>query len=187
MKKWTVAFGALALVLAIGGRPCVAQTAPAAGDAPAAEPEKPKIAKVGDAFPLLELPIALSGGKTAKLDAGFFRQVTGIVFMNTSCLACRSELELLNAAKQKYQDKLNVVAISIDMNGEKAVEMYTTKFKFDATYLLDPEFTVPPKLGVSYTPALVIVGKDGKIKAVKTGYNPSTDRDAVVSLLKDAM
>lgn len=198
VRKTIIAlFALVAAASGVAASPCIAEEEtqqPKGADEKVQElqvaiekPQEPKVATVGDSFPDVTLPVGLSGGQTVTMDADYFEKskLTAIVFMNTSCLACRSELELMNAAKNKFGDDFNLVAISIDMNGEKAVEMYTKRFKYHATYLLDPEFTVAPMMGINYTPALIVVGNDGKIKDMKTGYNSKTDKAKVIAMVKD--
>lgn len=156
-------------------------TAAGAEEAAAPAPVKYPLA-VGQAVPEFSMPSA--DGAAVKFGPALFGQndKTVLVFINTACSACRSELTLVNKQAEKNA-KLKVYAVSVDMTGKEAVENYKKRFKFSVDYVLDPEFTLAPKFGFNFTPAMVVVGKDGKIQAVSAGYTPGQDDDKLIKML----
>ncbi len=97
-------------------------------------------------------------------------KITVIIFANTACSACRKELKLLSILSTKYDD-LTTYVILVDMRGKDIVADYNDQFRYNVTYLLDPEFTIPPQYGYSFTPSLVVVDKEGVIVYKKGGFS----------------
>jgi peroxiredoxin len=144
-------------------------------------------AKVGDAVPDFTLKDALSGedvnfGKDIK--GG--KKITALIFMNTGCSACLAEIREINdfITEEKDGGNINAYAIAVDARGEAVVKGYNERYQFKVNYLLDPDFTLPPVFGFSYTPALVVIDKDGKIVATQGGYNPARDKGKIKELFK---
>ena len=148
---------------------------------------KPKPADVGDKVPNFELP-GLDGANLSfdkdikgKNDAAF------LIFMTSACSACQAEVSAVNDIKVKYKDKVGIYAIMVDIRGIDTVKPYTVTYKYDATYLLDPKFTVPRLFGFNYTPSILLIDKDGKIVFKKGGYTPGDEemlQDKVVGMVK---
>jgi peroxiredoxin len=111
---------------------------------------------------------------------------TAIIFANTSCGACRKELKILSALSSKYGD-LTTYVILIDMRGKEVVEDFAEQLKYNVTYLLDPQFTIPPVYGFNFTPSLLIVDREGTIIYKKGGYSIRNDEDTIMSKIKELM
>jgi peroxiredoxin len=94
--------------------------------------------------------------------------------MQTSCAACRQELLALKDLRGKYPE-LKVVAISVDSGNPARVARYREHFGFDFPFVHDPDFKTPELFGFSFTPALVLVAKDGTIGLLKGGYRPGDE------------
>lgn len=95
------------------------------------------------------------------------------VFMQTACNLCRQEVDDMNkiSAKSDYKD-IGFYIVSVDINPDKVLPGYIESYKIKLPVLKDPDFTLGTKLGLSFTPAAVFVGKDGKVKAMTKGYAP---------------
>lgn len=130
-------------------------------------------AAVGDPLPKVSLPDAVTG---APVDVAIaFQGAPGaLVFMQTSCAACRKELTLLKDLQLKYP-ALKIAAVSVDAGSAERVVRYREHFAFEFPFLHDPEFKVPELFGFAFTPALVLVGKDGKIAQLRGGFKPGDD------------
>ncbi len=170
MKKIAVAFAVGALLAG----PLVLR---ASAEAPkAAETQKaaeaPKVYNVGDSMPDFSLPDLDGNTKSFRKDIAGKGKLGVIAFMTTSCSACGSELRTLNKFKDKYQDDLQITAISVDLKGKETVKPYRDEYRFKVDYLLDPDFTVAQMFQVSFTPALVFYDKGGKILMISKGYKP---------------
>lgn len=93
---------------------------------------------------------------------------TVLIFMQSSCTQCRDEMKTVNAMYDKIKDKVNVVAIGVDIEPARLTQ-YKSAYKIVFPILLDPDFTVPTSVGVRVTPATIVVDKDGKIAQKITG------------------
>ncbi len=131
-------------------------------------------AAVGQDFPVLRLPDVETGAVVEiRPEPG---KVLAVVYMQTSCAACRKELLALKTLKARYPG-LDVVAVSVDSGSPARVRRYREHFGFDFPFVHDPEFRTPERFGFSFTPALVLVDRDGKIALLKGGYRPGDERE----------
>jgi len=131
-------------------------------------------AAVGDPLPSVVLPEIESGQSQDVRDLVAGRPAA-LIYMQTSCAACRKELLAFKALKSKYP-QLVVVVISVDAGTPARVKRYKEHFKFDFEFLHDPEFQTPEVFGFSFTPALVLVDKAGNIALLKGGYRPGDEK-----------
>ena len=125
------------------------------------------------AFPALTLP-DVTMGRDLDVKKLFSGSVGALVFMQTSCAACRKELNAFSEMLKKHP-ALKVVAVSVDSGGGNRVDRYREGYGFTFPFVHDPEFKSPEIFGFSFTPALVLVGKDGKIAQLKGGFRPGDE------------
>lgn len=146
--------------------------------------EAPKVLAVGDKAAGFTLADGLTGNPVS-LEKDFLgkSKLLAISFMNTACSACNAEIRLLSQMADKYQD-LKVVAMAVDSRGEAMVKTYNEANKFNVSYVLDPEYTQPPKYGFNYTPAMILVDKAGTIVMIKGGFHPNRDADGVIKAIE---
>ncbi len=170
MRKRTFVV-AVILVLAFG----VSLVAQAAEEAAV----KPKIPAVGDMVPDFTLPDLSGNNISFEKDIKGKNDAAAIIFMTSACSACQAEVSAMNDIKGKFKEKFGIYAIAVDIRGADTVGPYTKTYKYDATFLLDPKFTVPRIFGFSYTPSIVLADKAGKIVFKKGGYTPG-DEDLIV-------
>lgn len=111
-------------------------------------------------------------------------KITVIVYMQTSCAACRKELEAIKNMLNFCPD-LNVIAISVDAGSPARILKYVEHYQFPFTFLHDPGFTTPEMFGFSYTPATVVIGKDGKILLLKGGFRRG-DEKKLLELIQES-
>jgi len=165
-----------------------APAAPAKVEAPKTQDAKPT--KEGQEIANFSLPMAFENKlvKFADVISASSAKLTVLTFTNTSCAACMDEMNELTKAKAKYGKNLLVVAVVTDYNAGRIAENLGEDTKKAFTFLADPNFTVPPLYGFTYTPAAVFV-QGGKVVALESGYNPSPKareelQAKVASLLK---
>ena len=145
--------------------------------------EENAVLNIGDPAP----KVILNNVKTnqasnlSEISAG---KVTVVVYMQTSCAACRKELETIKDMLT-YVPELNIVAISVDAGSTARILKYVEHYQFPFTFLHDPSFTTPELFGFSYTPATVVIGKDGKILHLKGGYRRG-DEKRLLEIVQDA-
>ena len=141
-------------------------------------------AAVGDPCPKIMLN-DVKTNQASSLNEISKGKVTVIVYMQTSCAACRKELESIKNMMQ-YVPELVVVAISVDAGSPARILKYIEHYQFPFEFLHDPSFTTPELFGFSYTPATVIVGKDGKILQLKGGYRRG-DEKKLLEIIQEAV
>lgn len=130
-----------------------------------------KALEVGDNITDFALANGITGKKVSyKEDIHNKSKLIIITFITTTCTACKAEMIVLNEIITKYED-VKLYAVCVDMNGKTSVPRYDKTFKYDVTYMLDPDFKVPLRFGFSYTPSLVIAKGDGEILFKKGGYS----------------
>ena len=166
LKTLMAAFMALTLVGSIG---TVFAAEPAAAPA-AAAPAKPPVLKVGDMFQEFSIPDGDGKNVSFNADIKGKAKFTALVFMNTSCSACQMEARIMNGLANENKD-LKVYGLLVDARGEAAIAGYKERNPTpNIAFLVDKAFTVPPVYGFTYTPAMVIVDKSGKIIESKGGF-----------------
>jgi peroxiredoxin len=154
---------------------------------PALAEEKGKAPlKVGDQMFDFTMKDGLSGK-----DVNFTSDIKGkadviaIVFFNTGCSACMAEMdEMSKAVKELGEGKLKLYGIAVDKRGEQAVKAYNEIYRYLATYLLDPTFSMPPKFGFNFTPASLLLNREGTVVFLRGGYNPVTDSGLITEEIK---
>ncbi|NCB37538.1 MAG: TlpA family protein disulfide reductase [Erysipelotrichia bacterium] len=127
--------------------------------------------KVGDMAPDFSLP-NLSTDKMENLKDYLGKPVV-LFFIQSACYSCLQEAKALQEIKAAYADKINVVAVGVDLLGKPMLVSWAAHNNINYPVLLDPIFSVPEKYGFSYTPSSVIIDKDGKICFIHSGYRPS--------------
>ncbi len=130
---------------------------------------------VGDPLPKLVLA-DVDMEKEVDASALLSGSVGALIYMQTSCAACRKEMLSLKDLRAKFPE-FKVVVISVDSGGPERVQRYKEHFGFEFPFLHDPEFKTPELFGFSFTPALVLVGTDKKIAALKGGFRPGDEAE----------
>jgi thiol-disulfide isomerase/thioredoxin len=115
-----------------------------------------------------ELALADLKGKPVVLD-----------FWATWCGPCQAEAPILNKVAQRYKDRLVVVGVNTsDAPGRAGPWIQGHGITFPIVY--DPD-EVAPKYGVENLPTLVLVSKEGKVLAVRTGVTSDSELDRLVT------
>lgn len=93
-----------------------------------------------------------------------------LVFWATWCPYCKEEMPNLMALKEKYGDRLQILAIDIQESRQK-VASYASGQNFNFPVLLDEEGEVAEQYGVAGVPTLVLIDKDGKGVVAENALN----------------
>ena len=172
MKKLTILLAVAALVLGLIGGPVFADEA-----APAAPLAK---IKTGDTL-TDDLKATTLDGTVVDLMKSTIGKFTIFQFMTTACGACQAELvNLLRLQKELGADAFSIIPIAMDILGTEAVNAYEARNKFGVNYLIDPDFSLPPRFGFNYTPSFMVVDSSGKVVLTQGGY-----ADAAWTMIKD--
>lgn len=96
-----------------------------------------------------------------------------VVFLNiwaTWCPPCREEMPSMEKLYQELKgEDFEILAVSIDTSGAKAVAPFAKEYRLSFPILLDPEGTIKPLYGITGVPESFIINKDGRIEKIVVG------------------
>lgn len=141
---------------------------------------------VGDVAPEFSLP-NLSTDKMESLKDYLGKPIV-LFFIQSACYSCLQEAKALQELKEKFNDRVNIIAVGVDLLGKPMLVSWAAHNNISYPVLLDPIFSVPEKYGFSFTPSSVIIDKDGKIAMIHAGYRPqdiNTFENKLNELLKN--
>lgn len=136
-----------------------------AGDAPGAAP----------AFDLPGARLADMRGKVVYVD-----------FWASWCAPCRKSFPWMNALQQRHAAAgLQVVAINVDEKREDAAA-FLAKVPAGFAVAYDPAGATPKAYGVKGMPSSALVGRDGQLLWIHTGFNEA-DKDRLEERVRAAL
>ncbi|WP_456439307.1 TlpA family protein disulfide reductase [Caldithrix abyssi] len=110
---------------------------------------------------------------------------TIVTFWATWCLPCQKEHVALQELREKYGDRLLVIAISTDSPRSMAkVKSYARSRKYDFVFLVDPDREVASELLVNEIPQTFVLDRNGKVVYHHTGYRKGDEIELEEELLK---
>lgn len=171
MKK-LVGIGAAVAVAFLASAPFVsaAESAPAAGKVKADVPAVVKV-EAPAAKPLIVFKVKDGSGADVTQDA-LKGKKTLLVFAQTACSQCRSEVEAINSKYDGLAGKGQIYIVLVDVAGDRALAFYKSQ-NYKMPVLLDPDFTIPPQVNVRVTPSTVLVDGDLKVIENTSGFKKS--------------
>lgn len=128
-----------------------------------------------------------------KLDGSLFRlsdhigeSIILIDFWATWCRPCQRQLVQLDRINKIYEDKVKVLAISIDDSSAlPAVRNYVNARNFSFTVLLDQDSSVCRLFNPSRRiPFAVLISKEGRIVYTHSGYMPGDENKFIQEIDK---
>jgi peroxiredoxin len=130
-------------------------------------PDQPTRLHPGSSAPNIVLPRL--DGKTVNL-----KDYRGkVVFLNiwaTWCPTCREEMPSMEKLYQGLKgEAFEILAVSVDKAGAKAVVPFMKAHKLSFPALLDPEGTIARPYGVTGVPESFIINKEGIIEKIVIG------------------
>ena len=99
----------------------------------------------------------------------FAGRVMVVTFWASWCGPCRQELTMLEKLQTLAQDRLKIVAVNIE-DRDMFRKITRTLGDMKVTLTSDPSKRSASAYGVGGIPHMVIIGRDGKIAKVHTGY-----------------
>ena len=106
-----------------------------------------------------------------------------LTFWGTWCPPCRKELPVLEAVQKKLgAARVAVLAVSFHENDEGAVRAWARKNSAQITFLQDPGEQVARKYAIRIVPHLFMIGPDGRILKVHTGYGEHSIEELVADI-----
>jgi peroxiredoxin len=106
-----------------------------------------------------------------------------LTFWATWCGPCRKELPVLEGVqKQLGPAQVKVLAVSFQENDTSAVRAWAHKSALQLTLVEDPGEHVARKYAIRAIPHLFIIGPDGRILKVHTGYGEHSIEELVADI-----
>ena len=137
-------------------------------------------AMVGKPAPEFALPVIHNGehGDRIKL-SNLAGQAVVLSFWASWCGPCRAEAPSIDRLSRRLRDKgVTVIGVNTNDNPDAAIA-FASQANLSYPIVSDQDGTVGESFGVSNLPTLVIVDKNGKIAAVRSGL---TDESSLESL-----
>lgn len=162
---------------------------PGARDAAAMAAAQPKDEADASALEGKDAPtFKLDGldGKTVSL-ADLKGKVVVLDLWATWCPPCRASLPHLNKLWDAMKEKdVKIYAVN-EQEEKKDVQGFVDSTKLTVPVLLDSDGKMGGQYGATAIPETVVVGKDGKVKKVFVGFNPSETPEQLKSAVESAM
>ncbi len=135
---------------------------------------------VGKDAPDFTLDLVANGETPTVALAEFKGKPVLLDFWATWCGPCQAEAPIVNKVAQRFKEKgLVVVGVNTsDAPGRAAPWVKAHGITFPIAY--DPD-TVAPKYGVENLPTIVLVSKEGKVLAVRTGVTTDAELERLVT------
>ncbi len=106
-----------------------------------------------------------------------------LVFWATWCGVCARELEDLKTFTQKYQDKIQVIAVDSGETRE-TIKNYIQEKKINFLILLDKERKIWNRYMVRGSPSHFLIDKEGKIITLRPGLASLADLEIMFTMLR---
>ena len=87
---------------------------------------------------------------------------TVFIFWASWCKPCVFEVPDAITLFQEVSAKIDVIGVSVDKDSRKALE-FIAKYKIPYKNLHDPEMNIADLMGITATPALVLIDKKGSV------------------------
>ena len=176
---WAAA-GVLALMMAFGCSRSTPEKNAGGGEKVATPAGSGSIGSQAPDFALTDL-----SGKTVHL-SDFKGKVVIVDFWATWCGPCRVEIPDFVKLQSKYKDKgLEIVGLSLDADGEKAVKPFVDKHDINYTMLLANDETAKSYGGILGIPTTFVIDRQGRIVQKFVGVMPAkTFEDTIQPLLE---
>jgi peroxiredoxin len=104
----------------------------------------------------------------------------------TWCKPCKESLPFYAALHDQHKASgFAVLAISVDVHEDEVfdfIEAHPVSF----TVLRDPQGTVPSRIGIGTLPTLLILGRDGRVAFIHTGFEQG-DKEAIAQAVIAAL
>jgi peroxiredoxin len=124
-------------------------------------------------------------GKTFRLSDHLGKQVILLDFWSTFCEPCKGEMPHLRAIYDENKDK-GMLIVGVAMDGPESiaeVPAFVRRYGVDFPVVLDDDSHIAslydPKKSM---PLSVLIARDGRILAVREGYNPGEEKQIVADV-----
>lgn len=136
-------------------------------------------------LPATQVKDVSSGKKVAFAETVEKGKVTLINFWATWCVPCKKEIKNVRAklGDWKKEADFNYMTVSIDESrAEGLVRSYAKSQGWDFPYYIDPNSDLKRSLNFQNVPFTVIIGKDGKIAYMHSGYEEGGEEEVFAKI-----
>jgi len=139
--------------------------------------------EVGQSAPEIQLPGRSGAIKLSELKG----KAVYLDFWASWCGPCKQSFPWMNDMQAKYGAKgLQVLAVNLDQKPEDATG-FLQQTKVDFLIAMDPVGQSAQKYNVKGMPSSLLIGRDGKVTVVHTGFNAASKAElerAIVAALE---
>jgi hypothetical protein len=129
------------------------------------------------------LPQVGAAGLASFLDVAG-REGTMVAFLQSRCLSCARELEVLDFARDRRAGRISFVAVFIDPAPDSRIRGFLGAAGAAPDFVLrDPELTLAQRYGISSAPSLLVIDPRGRIVFSKAGYHEAERGDLYNDLM----
>jgi hypothetical protein len=112
---------------------------------------------------------------------------TLLAFVNSRCLACARELEVLDFIRQRRGGRVSFVTVFIDPAPEKRIRGFLAAAGAAPDFVLrDPELRLAERYAIRSAPAVLVIDTLGAIKLSRLGYREA-EREEIYAALSTAL
>jgi len=125
-------------------------------------------------------------GSTTSLSEYLRQGPVYVTFWALWCEPCKQELRALKSIAREHEDKsFTILAVNQDSPKSLAkVKAYVRSQGYPFPVILDPNMQVFQSFNGQNLPFSVLVDRDGKVVATRTGYLPGDEKDIEKEILK---
>ena len=125
-------------------------------------------------------PVETLDGKTANLSQYIGHKPVVLEFWATWCPLCKQLEPALQAAREKYGDRVTFVSVGVNSNQTpEKQQAYATEKHIGGAFVFDRDGKAVAAYKAPHTSYLVVINGEGKV--VYTGVGPTQDVEAAVS------
>ena len=129
------------------------------------------------------LPLVGGAGLVSFLDVAG-KNGTMVAFLQSRCISCARELEVLDFARDRRAGEISFVAVFIDPAPDSRVRGFLAAAGATPDFTLrDPEFRLAKKYGITSAPALLVIDPRGRLVFSKAGYREADREDLYGELM----
>ncbi|RYD51951.1 MAG: redoxin domain-containing protein [Sphingobacteriales bacterium] len=128
-----------------------------------------------------------TGSKVAFNQAFKPGRITMVNFWATWCVPCKKEIKNVRAKLPEWrkQADFDYMTVSIDESrAEGLVRSYAVSQGWDFQYFIDPNSDLKRSLNFQNVPFTIVVGKDGKVAYMHSGYEEGGENEVFAKILE---
>jgi thiol-disulfide isomerase/thioredoxin len=165
--------------VAYAQRPMGSTSQPVRKKSPATAPQHPMVGKPAPVF-----KAELLGGGELDLASLKGKNVVLLDFWATWCPPCRMSMPIVDRVARRYADK-GVLAYAVNLREDrKTIEEFLKSNPLDVKVPMDKDGKVAGQYGIEGIPFIVVIDKQGVVRAVYEGIGPSLEKDLARDLDK---